>query len=236
MIENQKKKIMSIKNEFILLGIAFISVFILSIIFAMLMSSVTGSEFEEHQISKILVNIELNSSLMRLAILVEVLNSICIVFLATMLYTIFKNENKILSLVAFGWWILEVAILSVMVIGLYGLIPLSQQFLEAGTPEDSHFLALAHFLYYGIYDFGFILHNVFFAIGGILWYYQFYKSSTVPKVLGFWGLISICLFTGYIFVKLYYPELTVSMLLLAPYIPFEIVIGSWFIYKGLKSK
>ena len=103
MIENQqKKKMKSEKNEFILLGIAFISVFIISILFAMLMSSVTGSEFEEHQISDILVNIELNASLMRLAILLEILNSICIVFLAVMLYTIFKNENKILSLIAFG--------------------------------------------------------------------------------------------------------------------------------------
>ena len=147
--------------------------------------------------SEILVNIELNASLLRLAIVVEILNSICIVFLAVMLYTIFKNENKILSLVAFGWWIIEVAILSVMVIGLYGLIPLSQQYVEAGAPESSHFLALAHFLYYGIYDFGFIVHNVFFAMGGVLWYYQFYKSSKVPKVLGLWGLISICLFTVY---------------------------------------
>ena len=236
MIENQQKKMKSEKKEFILLGIAFIAVFILSILFAMLMSSVTGSEFDEHQISDILVNIELNASLLRLAIVVEILNSICIVFLAVMLYTIFKNENKILSLVAFGWWIIEVAILSIMVIGLYGLIPLSQQYVEAGAPESSHFLALAHFLYYGIYDFGFIVHNVFFAMGGVLWYYQFYKSSKVPKVLGLWGLISICLFTVYIFIKLYSPELPISILLLAPYIPFEMVIGSWFIYKGFKSK
>jgi len=236
MIENQQKIKKSEKKEFILLGIAFISVFILSILFAMLMSSVTGSEFEEHQISDILVNVELNASLMRLAIVVEVLNAFCIVFLAVMLYTTFKNENKILSLIAFGWWIIEVAILSVMVIGLYGLIPLSQQYVEAGAPESSHFLALGHFLYYGIYDYGFTLHNVFFAMGGMLWYYQFYKSSKVPKILGVWGLISICLFTIYIFIKLYNPELTISFLLLAPYIPFEIAIGAWFLYKGFKSK
>ncbi|MHA1618496.1 MAG: DUF4386 domain-containing protein [Promethearchaeota archaeon] len=236
MNENQQNEKKSEKNEFILLGIAFLAVFILSILFAMTLSAVTGSQFEEHQISEILVNIELNSSLMRLAILLEVLNSVCIVFLAVMLYTIFKKENKILSLIAFGWWILEVAILCVMVIGLYGLIPLSEQYLEAGTPENSHFLTLAHFLYYGVYDYGFILHNVFFAMGGMLWYYQFYKSNAVPKVLALWGLISITLFTVYIFIRLYSPEIPLSILLLAPYIPFELVIGSWFIYKGVKSK
>ncbi len=229
--ENQQKKM-----NFILLGIGFIAVFVLSIIFAVLLSSVTGSQFEEHQISEILVNIELNTSLLRLAIVVEVINCICIVFLAVILYTIFKNENKILSLIALGWWILEAAILTVMVIGLYGLIPLSEQYLEAGAPENSHFLALGHFLYYGIYDYGFTLHNVFFGMGGMLWYYQFYKSSTVPKVLGFWGLISISIFIIYVFIKLFNPDIPLSTLLLVPYIPFEIAIGSWFIYKGIKSK
>jgi len=67
----------------------------------LLLSSAVGSG----GISDMLLNISNKVTLLRTSILFEMLNSSAIVVLAVLLYTVLSKQNKILALVALGWWL-----------------------------------------------------------------------------------------------------------------------------------
>jgi len=219
------------KNTIRLLGAAFLLVFVGSVLNDFLRSSAIGSD----SISDILVNISDNITLMRIYILVVLVTSTGIIVLAVLLYIVFNNQNKIIALVALGLWLSEAITLSVSQIGAYALIPLSQEFVEAGTPEPSCFQTLGDFLYFGIDRTGYDIHMLFFCLGGILWYYLFYKSRYIPRVLSVWGLASICLLSINVFWALYDRGIGKIIILGVPYFVFEALIGPWLMVKGIRD-
>jgi hypothetical protein len=95
--------------------------------------------------SDILVSVSGSPDLMRWGVLVGMLTSIGIVVLAVMFYVVTKHENKILALVGLGWWLAEAITLAASKVGALALIPLRLDFVEAGSPEASHFQALVDF-------------------------------------------------------------------------------------------
>ena len=74
---------------------------------------------------------------------------------------------------------------------------------------------------------------VFYCMGGILFYYLFFKSRYVPIVLSLWGVAAaslaligeLLLFFGY----------DVPLYVFLPILPFELAIGVWLIVKGFNS-
>jgi hypothetical protein len=222
------------KNIPRLLGAAFLFVWVTSSLSSKLLESATGFEFGSGSISEILVNISDNATLMRVSILVELANSIGTVVVAVLLYVVLRQLNKIISLVALGLWLADVIILAVSKIGSSALIPLSLEFVEAGAPEPSFYQKLGNFLYYGLDRTGFDIHLLFFCLGGILWYYLFYRSRYIPRVLSVWGLISMSLFLIYSLLLFMAGDRRL-MILLAIHMPFELVLGLWLMVKGIRD-
>jgi hypothetical protein len=211
-----------------LLGAAQLIVFVASMVSERLLASVVGSG----GIASILVNVSKNLTRMRISNLVALLNSLAIVVLAVMFYVVFYKQYKIIALVALGCFVAEAITLAVSKIGAYALIPLSQEFVEAGAPEPSYFQTLGDFLYYGLDRLGYEIHMLFFCLGGILWYYLLYSSKLVPRALSIWGLAAICLLSIPVLLVLYSRGSTRLMVLGLPYAPFELVLGVWLIVKG----
>jgi len=211
-----------------LLGAAFLFVFVASLLSEGLLKSVVGSG----GISDILVNISKNLTLMQTSNLVALVNSLGIVVLAVLLYIVFNKQHEIIALVALGLWLAEAIMLSVGKIGAYALIPLSQEFVEAGAPESSHFQTLGNFLYYGVDRQGYLIHLLFFCLGGILWYYLFFRSGYIPQVLSGWGLVTVCLLSIAVLLTLYDRKFTRVMIMALPYVPYELFLGVWLIVKG----
>jgi hypothetical protein len=118
-----------------LLGAAFLFVLAASVISNALLKSIIGSG----STSDMLVNISDNLTLMRISSLVELLTSLGIVVLAVLLYVVLHKQNKIIALVALGWWLAEAITLAVGKMGAFALIPLSLKFVAAGAPEASYF-------------------------------------------------------------------------------------------------
>jgi hypothetical protein len=210
-----------------LLGAAQLLVFVASMISERLLASVVGSG----SIASILVNVSKNLTRMRISNLVALLNSLAIVFLAVMFYVVFYKEYHTIALVALVCFVAEAITLAVSKVGAYGLIPLSQKFVEAGAPEPSYFQTLGDFLY-GFDRLGYDIHMLFFCLGGILWYYLLYSSRLVPRALAIWGLAAICLLSIPILLVLYRRGSTPFMVLGLPYAPFELVLGVWLLVKG----
>lgn len=211
-----------------LLGAAVLIVFVASVLSESLLRSVVGSGSK----SDILVNISKNITRMRISNLVALVNSLGIVVLAVLLYIVFNTQYKIIALVALGLWLAEAITLAVSKIGAYALIPLSQEFVKAGAPEPSYFQTLVDFLYYGFDRQGYSIHLLFFCMGGILWYYLFYISRYIPLALSVWGLAAVCLLSIPVLLVLYDRDLTRLMIMAAPYVPYELVLGVWRIVKG----
>jgi hypothetical protein len=211
-----------------LLGAAQLVVLAASMVSERLLASVVGSG----PIASILVSVSKNLTRMRISNLVALLNSLAIVVLAVMFYVVFYKQYRIIALVALIFFVAEAITLAVSKIGAYGLLPLSQEFVEAGAPEPSYLQTLGDFLYYGLDRLGYDIHMLFFCLGGILWYYLLYSSRLVPRPLALWGLVAVGLLTIPVLLMLYRRGSTPLMVLGLPYAPFELVLGIWLVVKG----
>jgi hypothetical protein len=216
-------------NTIKLVGVAQLFVFATGIIGNQLLVSVVGSG----STSEKLVNISNNLTRVRISNLVTLIECVGIIVLGVLFYIVFNNEYKIIALVALGLFLAEAITLAVSKTGAYALIPLSQEFVEAGTPETSYFQTLGDFLYSSVDRLGYDIHLLFFGLGGILWYYLFYISNYIPRVLSVWGLVAVLLFTIYVVLTLYDRNFPPAVGILAlPYLPYELVLGLWLIFKG----
>jgi len=222
-------KMNSGKNTPRLLGTAFLFVFIASLISTQLLTSVVGSG----GISDILVNISNNLTPIRISILVGLVTSIGIVVLAILLYIVLHKQNKLIALVALGWWLAEAIILAVSKIGLFALIPLSLEFVGAGSPATSYFQTLGDFLYSGVYQQGDNIHMLFYSLGGVLWFYLFYISRYIPRVLSILGLVIESV--GLVGMVLLLFAVRVDMLFFYPIAVLEVAIGLWLMIKGISD-
>ncbi|NDJ52944.1 MAG: DUF4386 domain-containing protein [Chloroflexi bacterium] len=224
------------KNTARFLGAAFVFVFAASLLTGVLHASAVGSELfvGGDGISSVMLSIADNAALMRISILVELVNCVGIVVLASLLYVSLRKVNESLALVALGWWMVEAIVLVVSKLGGFALIPLSQEFVEAGAPSASAFQSLGSVLYYGVDRTGYDLHMLFFCLGALIWYALLFQGKLVPRFLSGWGLAAVFLVTIASVVKLADPSIELPIALYVPYIPFELFIGLWLIIRGFE--
>ena len=218
------------KNIPRLLGAAFLFVLLASMTASALsvMTILSGS------ISESLINISNNLLQMRISILVELLTSIGIVVLASLLYTVLQKQNKIISLVALGFWLGEAAILAFSKVGAFALIPLSSEYVSAGSPASSYYQTLGT-LFFGIDRWGYDIHFLFFGLGGLLWYCLFYRSKYIPRVIAGWGIIAVTVATIGILLGSF-GVMKVNPLFILQNALFELTIGLWLLIKGIKNE
>ena len=193
------------------LGAAQLIVFGSAMLSELLLKSVVGSG----SISDILVNISKNVPRMRISNLVALVDSLGIVVLAVLFYIVFNRQHEIIALVALGFFLVEAITLAVSKLGAFALIPLSQEFVEAGAPEPSYFQTLGDFLYHGVDRQGYHIHNLFFCLGGILWYYLFLESGYIPQALSLWGLVAVSLLLIPVLLQIYVRNFTHPVMVVA---------------------
>ena len=107
-----------------LLGAAFLIVVVTSLISSLLLPAAVGSG----SISDSLVHVSQQLNLVRLSCLGELVTSSGIVVLAALLYIVLHKQNKIIALVALGWWLAEAIFLALSQIGAFALLPVSLDF------------------------------------------------------------------------------------------------------------
>src|SRR6266496_1022750 len=217
------------KNAPKFLGAMFLIVIVTSALGGGLLNSAVGSG----SISDIFVNISNNLTLMRVAILADMVNSLGIIVLAVLLYVVLNKENKVIALIALGWWLAEAISIAISKIGAFALIPLSLDFVRAGTPENSFYQALGEFLYYGLTRQGYTIHMFFYCLGGILWYSLFYESKCIPRVIALFGLIAVSV--GVVGIGFEFFGYAIPIFVYLPLLPFELTIGVWLMLRGIKD-
>ena len=215
------------KNTPKLLGAAFLLQAIASLVSGLILLQpliISGN------IIDIMTNISNNALQMRASIVVEMITAIGIVILGVLLFVTLKKISMKISLVALGLYIIEAGILAASRIPAFSLLRISQESVIAGHPT---YLQTLGNLFYESQSFGYNLHMLVFALGATLFYYLFFKSGFLPRVLSLWGLIAAPLaLIGILFSLFGY---NVPIVVFLPNLPFEITMGIWLMLKGIRN-
>ena len=225
----------STKNTPRLLGVAFLVVLFLTFaseFWSMLIFGVSDN-LVPVPISDGLANVASNLMQWRISILLGLVLCNGIVVLAVLLFAVLHKQNKIIALVALGWWLAEAITLAVSKLGALALIPLSLEYVQAGAPEPSYFQTLGTLFYDIVVREGYDIHMWFFCLGGILWYFLFYRSRVIPRALSLWGIVGVSL--GLIGTAMGWLGMSQPVILVYPNTLFELAIGLWLVVKGIKT-
>ena len=177
-----------------------------------------------------MTNIANHALQMRASIVVEMITAMGIVMLGSLLYVTLRVQNGQVALVALGLYLVEAAVLAASRIPAFSLLRTSQESVLAGHPV--YMQALGN-LFYESQSFGYDLHMLPFGLGATLFYYLFFRSGFLPRVLSLWGLIAAPLaLVGILFALLGYD---VPIVVFLPNLPFELTMGVWLIVKGTRN-
>ena len=204
-------------NTVRLLGAAQVMVIVCFFITEGLFASVVGSG----SISDILVNISQNLNRVRISNLVSLGQTLVIIVMGVLYYVVFYKEYKIIALLALGCFFVAAITFTVSKIGTNALIPISQQFVEAGAPEASYFQTLGDFLYNSVDKRGYEIYGLFNVLGFLLTSYLLFISRSIPRAISIWGLVALFLALIAALLQLYdrdaFPRAILLNILYAPY-------------------
>ena len=214
------------KNTPRLLGAAFLLQAVASIIATLLMTPLIKPD----QIIDTMINISNHPLQMQLSILGEVIAVLGIVMLGALLFITLKKQNRNMAFIALGLYVITALIIAVSRIASFALLRISQESVLAAHPA---LLQTLGNLFYKTQEYGYFLHMLPYTLGASIFYYLFYKSGYLPKILSIWGLIAAPLaFIGTIFDHFGVP---VPLLFFVPNLPFDFGVGFWLIFKGFQS-
>jgi len=175
-----------------------------------------------------MTNISNNVLQMRASIVAEMIAVIGIVMLGSLLYLTLRHQDKKIALVARGLYLITAAIIAISRIAAFALLRISQESVIVGHPA---YLQILGNLFYELQEFGYFLHMLPYTLGATLFYYLFYKSGTLPRLLSIWGLLAAPL--ALVGSLLDHLGLAVSMFVFLPNLPFDLAIGVWLMIKGI---
>lgn len=177
-----------------------------------------------------------NASLYRLGIFIGFMGLAAQMALVITLFHILKPYNHYLALLALGWRIGEVLLLVVSQIPSILLLTLSQAVALSPDSGIAELHYLGQILISGSVQ-AEMLAMVFFSIGSIFNNILFYKSKAIPSILAILGLIGAAVITisTVLSVIIDLPA-AVAKNAVAPILLFEIILGFYLIFWGLKKE
>lgn len=206
-----------------LLGAMFLVVVATSLVSGLLLSTATGTG----DTAQILPSVASHVSILQVSLIGNLLTSVGVIALAALLYIVLRGVDRTIALVAFGCWMVEAIVLAVSTVGQAALIPLSQ----SPAPDTS----LAAFLYNGVVvGLGQTIHMFFYCVGGLGWYYLFFSSRYIPRVISLYGLVAVAIALVGIIAQIVGNSVPIFVFL--PILPFELAIGGWLVWKGVDVK
>ena len=181
----------------------------------------------------ILVNVSANITQVIIGVLLLLIDCAAVVAIPVMLVPIFKKHNEALALGYVGARIIESVILIVGTIILLSLLTLSQEYVQAGTPDASYFQTLGTLLL-AVYEWALLVGiMIVFSLTALILNYLLYQSELIPRWLSVWGLIGATLLLAVGLLEIFGFNLT--EILSIPIALQEMVFAVWLIVKGFNS-
>ncbi len=202
----------------------------LFILFTSILSKATaGTPLDSYNVSESFQNILGSSMKFRISIVLDLISHISIIALAGALYLAFSPYNQLLASIGTLWRVVEGTIIALSEISGLIFLAVAQQYVSALGSEKFTLESLGRVLIM-VDDWGLKIGLIFLGVGSLFYAILFVTSGTVPRVLGWWGIISSVLAVGGILLSLINPNIKMVGILIM--IPYEIVLGIWLLFKG----
>jgi Domain of unknown function (DUF4386) len=181
-----------------------------------------------------------NQAAVQLDALLWSFNNIGIVFIAVFAFPLLRKRDEALAVGYLATRIIEGTIMMVGIVATLLLIPLSQEFLKAGAPQNSWFQTLGdvlrHAKYLGLTG----LSLPLLGLGGSLFTWMLFRYRLVPRFISVVGLIGYALvFFGSIagwFDLINLSPGGSAQFLALPVAAFEIILlPFWLLFRGFKT-
>jgi hypothetical protein len=182
-----------------------------------------------------LISVSANETQMIIGVLLELINGIAVVGIAVMMFPVFKKHDEALALGYVALRVIEAVIIVAAAISPLSLVALSQEYVEAGAPDASHFLTLGSSFLAARALWASVMLGIFFGLAALLFYYLLYQSKLVPRLISVWGLIGVALVLAWNLLELFGISISVGIILALPMILNEIFLAIWLIVKGFNS-
>ena len=167
-------------------------------------------------------------------------NNIGLVFIAVFAFPLLRKLDEALAVGYLASRIIEGTIMMVGIVATLLLIPLSQEFLQAGAPHGSWFLTLGDVLkqakFLGLSE----VSATMLGLGGCLFTWMLFRYRLVPRLISVVGLIGYALVFLYSIVGWFglidlTPGASGWGVLAFPVAVFEIILlPFWLLFKGFK--
>jgi hypothetical protein len=174
--------------------------------------------------------------LYRVALSIELIETLSTVLLAFALYVTLKPVDKLLAQIAMYWRLGESFIGGVgIIIGFLklGLYSSPQSIGALGTDQSQALMGLTRQAGFAVYN----ISAIFFSIGSILFYYLFFKSRYIPRILSAFGVFASVVVTIMCFGSLIFPEHAATLQYgWAPMAIAEVTTGIWLMLFAVKTQ
>jgi hypothetical protein len=179
-----------------------------------------------------LINVSANENRVIIGSLSFFILAVALAGIAIVIYPILKKHNEALALGYVGARIVEGVLFIIAILAILTLFTLSQEFVKAGSPDDSYYQTLGTLLQ-AVRNYAYnVLWPVIIGLGALIFYYLLYQTKLIPRWLSVWGFIGAPLFPA-AWLSLFGP--TISGFFLLPLVVNEMVLAVWLIVKGFDS-
>jgi hypothetical protein len=179
-----------------------------------------------------LITLYENETLVITGVILELINGLCVIGIAVMMFPILKKYNEALALGYVALRIIEAIIVIAAVITPLALIAISQEYVSVGAPDAPYLQSIGTALLEVRAALAGQLLGLFFGLAALVFYYLLYKSKLVPRWLSGWGLIGAVLVLTWNLLEIFGISISAGMILALPIILNEIFLGIWLIFKG----
>ena len=180
-----------------------------------------------------LIKVSVNENQIIIGALFMLTMGFALAMVPVMMFPIFKKHNEALAIgyVVFRGALETITYITTAISWLL-LLPLSQEYVKAVSPDTSYFQTFGTLLQrvadlpMGIFVFG---------MGALMLYYLFYQSKLIPRWISGWGFFAIILHlaTGFLIIfHLQSPFSTTNTVMNLPIFLQEMVMAVWLIVKG----
>lgn len=214
----------------IITGVLFIVATVMGVLSAGMVGTIIGS-------AEYLTEMATNANLVYTSVISNFIMAGCVTAISITLYPILKQVNELKAVGYLAARIFEGIILAAAGLIWLVLVPLGQEFIEAGMPQNSHFQTLGDVLV-SLNNAGFTLGaNIVFGLTAVLLNDILFRYKLVPKFISIWGFIGGALILILGIVKFFDMATTpVEIAFTVPIALNEMVLAVWLIAKGVKAE
>lgn len=187
-----------------------------------------------------LENISSNSRAILIRAFMQFVLALIYASIPIILYSLLKKINASLTIGFLAFRITSVVFIFIGWLSILLLLVLSQEFVEAGSPDISYFQTLDNLLRSGRNLINHVAMPLILSVGNLMFYSILYQSKFVPRWLSVWGLIATVLSGILASLLLMFDVINIItpayIALAFPTALLEIVLAIWLITKGFSLK